>query len=241
MPNDKVIISIPGPWQEKEEVVGAIANTGGSRFRLNGMTLMDVEAKQEAEIEIYDYNEHMEKAFEIAGQGKICRDILEKIATHKQTVYLLLARDNKCLRSNLTEFTKVFEAIGGFAIKVETSGVAHEFPRWHTLLDSENDFYFYMALVTLVGMEDYFYSCGMHNFSLPDCCMKPTANPKDAAYIMNIFNMFLLTESPKIVDSHTFNISDDTPDYKLSLREDFIYQGDDYFGNPFGRWVLDQI
>jgi hypothetical protein len=203
--------------------------------------LINTESDQKAEVEVYGFNEHMERAFEIAGQGKIDRHVLDKIARHKQTVYLIFDRDKEHLRVNLSEFTDVLEEIGGYAIKVETSGVAHEFQRWQELLQSGNEFYFYVALVTLVGMEEYFYSCGMHNFGLPDCCMKPTTNPKDAAYIMNVFNMFLISESPDIVDGHTFNISEDTPSYHLILKEDFIYKGDEYFGNPFGRWVLEEV
>ena len=241
MSNKKVIISVPGPWPDKGEIVEAVTKRWGPRFQMRGMTIVNTESKQKAALEIYDFNEHMEKAFEIAGQGKIDRRVLEQIAKHKQTVYLMFDRDDKNLRSNLSEFARVLEEIGGYAVKVETSGVAHEFSRWHELLNSANEFYFYMALVTLVGMEDYFYSCGMHNFGLPDCCMKPTDDPKDAAYIMNVFNMFLLTESPEVADGHTFNISNDTPSYNLTLKEDFIYQGDDFFGNPFGRWVLEQV
>ncbi|UCH88583.1 MAG: DUF4261 domain-containing protein [Thermoplasmata archaeon] len=136
--------------------------------------------------------------------------------------------------------TKVIRDIGGIAVKVETTGVAHEFDKWNELLSDTGTFSLYAALVILIGGEEYYYSCGMHNFGLPDCCISAKEDIKDAAYTMNVFNNYQLEERPNLKDGHTFSVTEEAPHYKLRLKEDFIYGGDEYFGNSQGRWVLEK-
>ena len=36
-------------------------------------------------------------------------------------------------------------------------------------------------------------------------------------------------------------ISEEAPHYRLLFKDDFIYKNNEYFGNPFGRWVLEKV
>lgn len=239
--NTKVIVGIPGPWESREEIVTQIAGTCGPRFLFAGTLLYDSEDKDHVEMEIYEYDEILENAFRTAGKGKISQEVMKQIDSHKHMIYLLFDRENPGLRSHLLKFTKVIRDIGGIAVKVETSGVAHEFEKWNELLSDTGTFSLYTALVTLVGDDEYYFSCGMHNFGLPDCCISVKEDINDAVYTMNVFNDYQLAEKPDLEDGDTFSVTEEAPHYKLRLKEDFIYGEDEYFGNSQGRWVLERV
>jgi hypothetical protein len=124
---------------------------------------------------------HIPKAFEIAGQGKIPPEILARLHEHTSVVYLHFPIDLTNQRERILKFTQIIQALGGIAVKVESAGVAHSWERWVSLL-SGTPFNVYCAGVVLIGDRDYYYSCGMHHFGLPECevpCSIPVGEAAD--------------------------------------------------------------
>lgn len=122
--NDKIIIGIPGFWEDRSSIVGEIAKKCGSKFLFAGMILMDTEDNNHVEMEIYEYDKNLKTAFETASQGKIKPDILNKIENHKQTIYLFFNRDDKQLRKK-----KIFIKVFAFINKILTpKGAPDETP-----------------------------------------------------------------------------------------------------------------
>jgi len=239
--DEYLIVGIPGPWKDRSALMRALVEGHNGRYLFAGMILLDVQEDEPVEMEIYDPDPNLARAFEIAGQGKLSADTLRKIQTHRQTVYLKFRIPDPTLRAKLLKFTRIFQQIGGYAVKVETSGVAHEFSRWLSWLESPELFDFYCALLTLAAGDDLYYSCGMHQFQLPDCCISNREDVQHAARTMNIFNMYQLAESPQLESGHTFSISEDAPSYRLMLRKEFLFSDDDLFFNQYGRWVLERV
>jgi hypothetical protein len=104
---------------------------------------------------------------------------------------------------------------GGMAVKVESSGIAHSGARWRELATSDDPFDHYTAFVTLIGRADCFYSCGMHSFGLPDSAVPRDIDIQEAAQLLNVFNRYLLVQSPALVDGHTFSVAADAPCFRL--------------------------
>jgi hypothetical protein len=101
---------------------------------------------------------------------------------------------------------------GGLAVKVESSGVAHEWDRWFSLL-SGSTFDAYCGAVTLIGDSDRYYSCGMHHFGLPESSLPTSIAIGEAADFMNRFNLYQIIERPELATGHTFSLAPDAPYY----------------------------
>ena len=96
----------------------------------------------------------------------------------------------------------------------------------------------YTAATTLVADTDHFYSCGMHNFSLPDCEVPRALGIELAAELMNKFNHWRLVERPVLEDRHTFSLTSAQPRYRVLRASDSRHKAGDPFYNPHGLWRL---
>ncbi|HEY1084723.1 MAG TPA: hypothetical protein VGE29_20830, partial [Prosthecobacter sp.] len=135
------------------------------------------------------------------------------------------------------KFTGVLRRAGGLAVKVESSGVAHEWDRWFSLL-SGSTFDAYCSAVTLIADSERYYSCGMHHFGLPESSLPRSIEIAAAADLMNRFNIYQIAEHPQLVSGHTFSTASDAPFYRLALSPDSRHDADDLFHNPHGVWDL---
>jgi hypothetical protein len=237
--NSSMIIGIPGAWIDRSVITTSIART--HKFVFAGMLLMDIQTQASCGLEIYDYDPNMRKSFEIAGQGRISDEVLQKIADHRHTLYAI------CDSPSIETATWMLEAgvgllsAGGLAIKVESAGLAHTAEDWQALAADRSPAALYQAFVTLLSSDNYYYSCGMHNFGLPDVSLSHQVEPQTASQILNEFNYYQLVEQPSFVDGHTFSTALEAPRFKL-LR--CSYEGFDYSDplyNPFGRWHLESL
>jgi hypothetical protein len=176
-------------------------------------------------------------SFEIAGQGKIPGEVLTKIENHTSLVYLHFPLDLPDQRERILKFTQLLQRLGGLAVKVESSGIAHTWERWFALL-SGTPFDMYCSAVVLIGDHDYYYSCGMHLFGLPECEVPRTVLVAEAADLMNQFNFWQITEHPVLASGHTFSLTADSPHFRLSLQRDSRHDNTELFRNPHGIWRL---
>ena len=197
--------------------------------------------KDHVVVELYEPDPHMREAFEYADQGKLSPTTLADIENHLTTVYLHFPLAISGQQRRLKRFTGVLKDIGGFAVKIETSGVAHDWATWEEILDSDNPFDLYRGFVTLVGDDDYYYSCGMHHFSLPDLQAPRSLPVAEAADLMNRFNYYQIVEHPELTSGHTFSLTPDSPRSRLNLIEDGRHAPEHLFHNSYGVWDLQQV
>jgi len=188
-----------------------------------------------------DFNPHdpqMRKAFEIAGQGKFPERLLSEVANHRGVAYLHFPIGIIREKERVSSFTEALRSCGGFAVKVESAGVAHEWEHWFSALHSENPFDLYRTFVVLIGDSQHYYSCGMHHFGLPDVEAERSIDIKATADLMNRFNYWQIAEEPKITSGHTFSVAADAPRYRITLKADSRHEPSDFFHNPAGLWNL---
>jgi len=167
--NQESMLCIPGPWKDRPEFVQRVVTHTKGDFMFAGAILAYPKAKDHIPLEFCGPCDDMCHAFEIAGQGRLKPEVLDQIATHNSVVYMRFPLDVIRQRKRMAMFTSLVRNIGGYAIKVESTGIAHDWDIWNCLISSENPFDQYRCFVVLIGDEDQFYSCGMHHFGLPDC------------------------------------------------------------------------
>jgi len=234
----ETILCIPGGWVDRSDFLRrVVTHEPKGRFMFAGLILADVQEKNHVGLEVHTRDPQMRRAFELAGQGKLTDQILSAVDTHASVVYLRIPPNLSDERAKVAKFTKLLQAIGGAAIKVESAGVAHTWERWNQLL-AGTPFDLYTAAITLVADRDYFYSCGMHNFSLPDCEVSRSLGIEVAAELMNKFNHWQLTEKPMLRDRHTFSLTSTAPRYRVLRVPDSRHESGEPFFNPRGLWRL---
>jgi hypothetical protein len=234
----ELIICIPGTWSDRNDFLRqVITHEPKGRYMFAGMVLADVEAKDHVPVEFCAADSHIPKAFKIAGQGKLPADVLTRLGGHTAVVYLHFPLDLPDQRERVLKFTQLIQRLGGLAVKLESAGIAHTWERWFALL-SGSPFDVYCAAVVLIGDEDYYYSCGMHHFGVPDCEVPRSIPVAEAADLMNRFNFWQIVEHPKLSTGHTFSVTATAPHFRLSLQRDFRHPDDELFHNPHGLWRL---
>ena len=236
--DDELIVCVPGDWESREDFIGRVAAGTDGAFMLAGTILAHPRGQDHVELDFCDPDEEVAGAFEYGGQGRLTEETLARVAAHRSVAYLHFPRDFAAERLRLAKFTEVVAGCGGIAAMVETSGVAHEWERWFALLRSAEPFDHYCACVVLAGDERHFYSCGMHNFGLPDAQISREFGAPQAADVLNRFNYYQLSERPGLAPGHTFSLTADGPRFRLNLLPDLRHPGGDLFHNPRGLWEI---
>jgi hypothetical protein len=235
------MICIPGPWKDHTDFVQCVVTHTKGDFIFAGGILANPKGKDHVPLEFCEPYEDMRQAFEIAGQGKLPQELLDQIAAHTSVVYLRFPLDAIAQRARMLTFTSLVRELGGYAVKIESTGIAHAWDVWHTLLSSDNPFDQYRCFVVLIGDEKQFYSCGMHHFGLPDCQISSEIPIEEAADTMNQFNYYQIIDQPTLEPGHTFSLTPDAPYYRLSLAPDHRHDADDLFRNPNGLWTMERV
>ncbi len=237
----EAMVCIPGPWEDRTEFVQRVVTHTAGDFLFAGGVLAYAKGKDHVPLEFCERIENMRHAFETAGQGKLPPELLDQIASHKSVVYVRFPLDAIAQRQRMLSFTSLIRELGGYAIKIESTGVAHTWDVWRGLISSDNPFDQYRCFVVLIEDEAQFYSCGMHHFGLPDCQIGREIPIEEAAHTMNRFNYYQLIEQPSLESGHTFSLAPDSPSYRITLVADQRHETDDLFRNPSGLWTLERV
>lgn len=206
-----------------------------------GQILANPKAKDHVELELFEADPAMRKAFEYAGQGKVGASTLDAISGHTMTAYLRFPLPVTGQQARLQRFTEVIREIGGLAVKIESSGVAHEWSAWEAILSSENPFDLYRGFVTLVGDDNHYFSCGMHHFDLSEAQVSRSVDITEAADLLNRFNYYRIVENPHLESGHPFSLSEDSHWYRLEWVADHRHATNDLFHNLHGVWNLNPV
>jgi hypothetical protein len=205
-----------------------------------GMILAQPKQKRHVPLEFCEADPNLADAFKYAGQGKLHEDLLTSIAAHKSVVYLQFDGSLPDERQKLIEFSEVIRKVGGLAPKSESAGIAHTWECWLGQLRSDNPFDWYRTVVVLIGDDDFYYSCGMHQFSLPDVEVTRSVDSATAADLMNRFNYWRIVEKPQLGSGHTFSITADAPVFRMQSVLDARHNEQELFHNPQGLWRLER-
>jgi hypothetical protein len=234
----ELTLCIPGPWQDREAFMRAVVTLApAGRYMYLGGVLADVTAKQHVKVAHAPREPELAEQFAAAGRGTLSDSTLQAVAAHGSLVFVQFPAPITAALPLILKFSELLRTLGGVAVKVESSGVVHEIDAWVELIGG-GAFDQYRSIVTLVGDERSYYSCGMQVFDLPDCAVPRSLSPEVAADVMNRFNLYRIVEAPEFADGHTFSVDEQSPRLRLRHVPDVRHDADDLFHNPHGLWLL---
>ncbi len=232
-----LVLCIPGPWKDHNELVRRVATTPTpGRFMFLGGVLMEVGQGRHVRMNVAPRYDHMTEAFSIAGQGRLPPALLDEVGRHESVVYLefdgLMHEQVEWIATT----TRLLRDLGGYAVKVESCGSAHDWEGWERGLHG-GLFDLYCLGVVLTGGAEVYVSSGMHHFGLAECKVSSAIPMETAADVMNRFNFYRLVEAPQLLDGHTFSVEEGAQVFRLKLEAD-MRDAEDLFVNPEGCWNL---
>lgn len=231
----EIVLCIPGPWADRNELVQSILKDSGG-YIFAGVILMHLETKQSCKLEFCDRDDRMLKAFQAAGSHWKSTPEMELISTHKSVCYLISKGGSIESAHSIMNSANALINAGGYGVKVESSGLAHPPEDWREQCQYNYLFKSHSSYVVYVTSQNT-YSCGMHNFGLPDAIVDSSESEKPSE-LLRVFTHYLLSESPTIKDGQTFSVDLDSPVYRIKEGSPINYGENSLFNNPYGMWRL---
>jgi len=233
---DGVLVTVPGPWRDRSELVRAIAKSNMDEAIFAGALLMDVEHNRFAELWIFDADPELEQSMRLGSGNAFDPATLAAIADHGLAATLVVDGAREGLAERLSFFTEALRKAGGHGVKLEKSGVSHPWERWRKLLDAGDPQSLYFALMVQVRWEDRLTVFGMSQLGLADASFPPQSDG-GAPHLLAQFNLYQWLEQPRLQTGHTFSLSEDAPRFRLELVHDDRYPGNEVLTNPQGIWL----
>ncbi|MDE0839342.1 MAG: hypothetical protein OSB41_09845, partial [Kiritimatiellae bacterium] len=122
---NEAMICIPGPWKDQTAFAQSVALQSKGAFTFAGRILAQPETNDQITLEFSEPYAQMRKAFEMAGQDTLTPEVLDQIESHQSAVYLRFPLDVVAQHKRMLTYTTLMREIGGYAVKIESSGLAH--------------------------------------------------------------------------------------------------------------------
>ena len=233
-----IILGIPGMWPSLDALVESIPASCG--YHLDGADLVRQAVQRRFQLELVEHDPALRKSYEHANRLSLSEDDLARIAGHVHTAYLVCPGGTLDAARDAMQAADTLLAAGGFAVKVETSGIAHSARNWHTQTERSRDHVgaLYIAYVALIASTGLYFSCGMHNLGLSDATVSGDLSTTVAGNLLRDFLLSLIHQQPGLTEVDV-NLSDATgAQYTLTHEPCKTWPSDDPFYNPYGIWRL---
>lgn len=225
----QVILGVPGTWKNRTELIQAVASKSDG-YLLAGNIIHCAKKNVGFQVEVYEHDPQLVEAFSYVNDDQL----MKQITNHTFTVYVIATVSDFEELKNVVDVGAGLVKAGGLAVKIETSGTIHTKEEWKELARNQEYFPIYSHFVMLVGNEESYFSCGMKAFGCPDVITSSVLPPEEAADLLNNFNLYSLIEKPAFKSGQTFSVEEGSALYRIQCLEDFRYEEDDLFFNPFG-------
>ncbi|ENA1795480.1 hypothetical protein ABF176_002325 [Flavobacterium psychrophilum] len=238
----KTVLCIPGNWNDRTEVVTAIAENNMNEFIFAGMILLNLKSNVGFELEICERDDRMKESFKWAGMvNSISEEFLNEVDKHKYVIYLSADTGDTESAKFIAEAGKAILKSGGIGIKVETTGKAFTKEHWTELLNDyeESNLYQMFVLDSINDGEGKTYSCGMHNLGLKDCIVY-NEGFQESVNLISIFGYYQLNDKPQIKTNQTFSKEAESTIFLVSEEINQPNKGHELFENPYGMWKLER-
>lgn len=238
----KTILCIPGKWNDRTEIVTAIAENNMNDFIFAGMILLNLKTNKGFELEICERDDRMMESFKFAGMvNRVSEDFLNEIDEHNYVIYLSAETGNLEDARDIAEAGKAILKSGGIGIKVETTGKAFTNEHWTNLLSDfeESNLYQMYVLDSISDGKGTTYSCGMHNLGLKDSIVY-NEEFQYSVNLLSIFGYYQLIDKPVIHSGQTFSTNMESPIFEINEEINQPNIGDELFENPYGMWKLER-
>jgi hypothetical protein len=238
-PSVTIMIGVPGPWQDATELAHAIASTNLT-YRLRSGSLHNPETGEHFTLELMDHDPQLRGSYETVNRRSLSSAELNQVGRHVSVAYLIAPGGSMDAARKLMHAASALLQAGGYAVKVETAGIAHSARDWlaHSARCDTHEGALYIAYVALVGGKGNYYSCGMHNLGCPDAIVTAEIGAARAGELMRDFLMSLVHDPHQSLTNGTLITDVTGAQYQLSHEPCRAYPPDDLYFNPFGMWRL---
>jgi hypothetical protein len=224
-------MAVPGPWRDAEEVQRALRARGISAELAERGPI----GARQLRVDVVE-DDDLAAAFDWGRSGPLADDLSKRIAACKRAA---LIECGSCLNEMPAEVAQLGRALrdaGGLAVRMEASGAASAWEPWLEHLESGHPARLYMCAALLVQDDQgAVFTCGMHQFDLPDAQIRMD-EPSAAAAWLDAFCAYQLVEKPTLISGHTFQPKVEVPRRTLERWPDHRHRPDDGRHNPFGLW-----
>lgn len=222
---------VPGPWRDSQEVIRALGTRG-----------IDATQSEDTAIRAGEYrvdiveDPALAAGFSWGRNGALAEDLSSRIG---QCEFAALVEAGHRLDQSPVEIAKLGRTLrdaGGVAVRMEASGAASAWEPWLEHLESGAAFGVYACSTLVVeGDRGEQFTCGMHQFELPDAQIE-LSDPSEAAAWLDAFCVYQIEERPALVSGHTFRPSSQAARRPFERWPDHRHQDGDGRHNPFGVW-----
>lgn len=233
----ELVLCIPGPWRDRKELTESIADSE-TGYQLIGGVLRDTFDGFACDLVLEGADPELAAAFAKAGPHWAASDAMAAVADHDCIVYLVGKGGSREAAESMMRAAGALVEAGGLGVKVDSTGIAHGPAYWFDICDKLEQLTAHRALVVYVMGKDDVFSCGMHNFGLPDAMTSALDKPA-AADMLRTFTRYLLERSPVFADGHTFSVREGMPVYRVRKVPARDYGPESLFNNPYGAWRLE--
>jgi hypothetical protein len=234
----EVVLCIPGPWEGSSALVEEIA-ASGTGYVLEGKVLRDTETGFACELVLQRADPGLAADFARAGPHWAKTEAMADIATHRTIAYLAGPGGARAAADAMMRAGAAIIDAGGMGVKVDSSGIAHAAAYWIDMCEQLDQLSAHRALVVYVAGANV-YSCGMHNFGLPEA-ITSADNKTEAADMLRFFTRYLLEYAPALADGHTFSVSEGKQVFRVEQAPAIDYGPGSLFNNPYGAWRLSPV
>lgn len=234
----EVVLCIPGPWDSNKALVDEIA-ASGTGYVLDGTMLRELDTGFACELVLQAADPALADDFARAGPHWAKTEAMADIDMHATVAYLMAPGGSREAADAMMRAGAALIDAGGMGVKVDSSGIAHAPAYWIDMCEQLDQLTAHRALVVYVAGADV-YSCGMHNFGLPEA-ITSASDKAQAADMLRFFTRYLLEHAPALADGHTFSVSEGKQVYRVEQVPAIDYGPGSLFNNPYGAWRLSPV
>jgi len=234
----EVVLCIPGPWPSSGELREELLACAPG-YTLDGTVLRDSETGFTCELALQRADPDLADDFAKAGPHWARTEAMADIDDHTTVAYLIAPGGSREAADAMMRAGAALIDAGGLGVKVDSTGIAHAPAYWIDMCDQLDQVTAHRALVVYVAGTDV-YSCGMHNFGLPEA-ITSADDKTEAADMLRFFTRYLLENAPKLADGHTFSVSEGKQVYRVEQASAIDYGPGSLFNNPYGAWRLSPV
>jgi hypothetical protein len=252
----KTVLGIPGKWDSRDALIGAIHSTNPGTFELLNGILKNLQTGDTYEVVIQDRNNGLRESFATAAifdeYRRVDDEFLDAVEQHTHITYVVGETGSFASAGSIAAAAIAILNAGGVGIKIESSGIAFTRSEWEHLvarLHPENQYadndIDLMAMFVHPAVSDgkqITYSRGMHNLGMKDVLVEGLEFEGGAELAVE-FNTFQVLDKPEFPDEgFIFELelenSEESAFDMYAIHHDQPHAGDELFENPYGLWRL---
>ncbi|MCD9017084.1 hypothetical protein [Parachryseolinea silvisoli] len=251
----KTVLGIPGKWDSREALIGAIHSTNQGTFELQNGILKNLRTGDTYEVVIQDRNDGLRESFATAAlfdeYRRVDDEFLDIIDQHTHITYVVGETGSFTTAGAIAAAAIAILNGGGVGVKVESSGIAFTRSEWEHLVERlhpENQYadnnVDLMAMFVHPAVNDgkqTTYSRGMHNLGMKDVMVQGLEFEGGAELAIE-FNTFQVLDKPEFPDEgFIFELQLENSEesaFDMYAIHDQPHSGDELFENPYGLWRL---